>query len=155
MLDIRAAGPGDVELIAAHRVAMFEAMSRGTESIRAELGRNFAAWLAPRLADGRYLGWITTDAKRPVASAGLIILDWPPVPHDPAGTTRGYLLNIFVDAEYRRRGLARALVEQCIAETRRRGMRVVTLHASLEGRGLYEKIGFHAGNEMQLWNPEN
>lgn len=153
MLETRVAGPRDVDLIAAHRVAMFAAMGRETETIRAEVGRNFAVWLAPRLADGRYMAWITMDARQPVASAGLMFLDWPPVPHDPAGTTRGYLLNIFVEAEYRRRGLARALVEQCIAETRRRGIRVVTLHASLQGRELYEKLGFHAGNEMQLWNP--
>jgi ribosomal protein S18 acetylase RimI-like enzyme len=132
---------------------MFEAMGRGTEAVRAEMGRNFAEWLAPRLADGRYLAWITRDAGQPVASAGLMLLDWPPVPHDPAGTTRGYLLNIFVGPAYRRRGLAQELVGRCMEETRRRGIRVVTLHASEEGRGLYEKIGFHAGYEMQLWNP--
>lgn len=152
MPNIRTALPEDVALIAAHRVAMFDAMGRGNEDIRAEMGRNFAAWLAPRLADGRYMAWIAIDAGRPVASAGLMILDWPPVPHDPAGTTRGYLLNIFVEPAYRHRGLARALINCCMEETRRRGIRVVTLHASHEGRGLYEKIGFHAGNEMQFWN---
>lgn len=153
MLDIRIASPADVDLLVAHRIAMFEAMGRETPEARAAMGRTFAAWLAPRLADGRYMSWIASDADRPVASAGLMLLDWPPVPHDPQGTTRGYLLNIFVEPDYRRRGIASTLVDRCMEETRRRKIRVVTLHASHDGRGVYEKIGFHAGNEMQLWNP--
>ena len=43
---------------------------------------------------------------RSVASAGLLILDWPPHPFDPEGELRGYLLNVYVEPEYRKRGLA-------------------------------------------------
>lgn len=153
MPDIRPAAPADVDLLVAHRIAMFEAMGRETPEARTAMGRTFAAWLAPRLADGRYMSWIASHDARPIASAGLMLLDWPPVPHDPHGTTRGYLLNIFVEPDYRRRGIASQLVDCCIQETRRRNIRVVTLHASPDGRAVYEKIGFHPGNEMQLWNP--
>jgi len=153
MPDIRIAGAADLDLLVSHRIAVFEAMGRETPEARAAMGRTFAAWLAPRLADGRYMSWIASDAGRPIASAGLMLLDWPPVPHDPNGTTRGYILNIFVDPEHRRRGIASALVDRCMEETRRRNIRVVTLHASHEGRAVYEKIGFKASNEMQLWNP--
>ena len=55
----------------------------------------------------------------PVASAGFFELDWPPHPLDPQAEHRGYLLNFWVEPAYRRRGLARLLVREALAETRR------------------------------------
>jgi GNAT superfamily N-acetyltransferase len=150
MRETRLATVEDAGLITRHRRAMFEAMGRGTAEVLEEMSRNFEPWVRPRLEDGRYLGWITVEDGRAVASAGLLMLEWPPVPLDPAGTIRGYLLNVFVEREYRRRGLARALVEMSIEEARRRGIRVVSLHASDEGRALYERMGFAMKNEMQI-----
>ena len=57
---------------------------------------------------------------------------------------------MFVEPEYRRRGLARGLLELCVAEARRRNIRVVSLHASREGVPLYEQLGFKTSNEMLL-----
>ena len=99
---------------------------------------------------GRYLGWITADDGRPIASAGMLILDWPPHPFDPRAESRAYLLNVFVEPDFRRRGLARALIELSLAEARRRNIRVVSLHASEEGRPLYDSLGFRSSNEMML-----
>jgi ribosomal protein S18 acetylase RimI-like enzyme len=100
------------------------------------------------IAKGKYSGWITEDNTRRVASAGLLVLDWPPHPFHPAGEHRGYLLNVFVDPEFRRRGLAHALVDRCLAEAHRRHLRVVALHSSDAARSLYEALGFRATNEM-------
>lgn len=150
MLSTRTTTPADVALIASHRRAMFAAMGSGTSEILDEMTSSFASWLLPRLQDGRYLGWITEDDARPVASAGMIFLDWPPHPLHPSSSVRAYILNVLVDPDYRRRGLARVLVGCCLAEARRRNIAVITLHASTEGRPLYESLGFSATNEMQL-----
>ena len=117
------------------------------------LERRSVAWTERMIRGGKYYGWIATDAGRPVASAGLLILDWPPHPFDPEGELRGYLLNIYVEPEYRKRGLAHQLVERSMAEARRRGIRVVTLHSSQAGRPIYERFGFHATNEMMHTEP--
>jgi hypothetical protein len=42
--------------------------------------RNCVPWLERVIADGKYFGWITSDGEEPVASAGLMLLDWPPGP---------------------------------------------------------------------------
>ena len=148
MLETRAATITDAALISSHRRAMFAAMGGYDEALLDGIRRASEAWVDRMIAEGKYLGWITADEGRAIASAGLLILDWPPHPFDPVGEKRGYLLNFFVDAEYRRRGLARALVELCLAEARRRSIRVVSLHASAEGRPVYEQLGFRATNEM-------
>ena len=68
-------------------------------------------WLNRVIVEGKYIGWITEDDNKPVASAGLLVLDWPPHPLDHSSEHRGYLLNVFVQPDYRKRGLAHALVE--------------------------------------------
>ena len=138
----------DAALIAAHRRAMFAAMGGFDEGVLDAVRQAAEPWTARMIADGKYLGWILSDDQKTIASAGLLILDWPPHPLDPTGQARAYLLNVYVEPEYRRRGLARELISYCLAEARRRNIRVVSLHASSEGRPLYESLGFRSSNEM-------
>lgn len=127
---------------------MFAAIGRGDDAVLDTMEKSCVPWLQRMLASGRYVGWITCDGETAVASAGMLILDWPPHPMDPTGEQRAYLLNVYVVPEYRKRGLARALVMQCMEEAHRKGIRVVTLHASDAGRPLYAELGFSGTNEM-------
>jgi ribosomal protein S18 acetylase RimI-like enzyme len=113
---------------------------------------HFAPWVEERMAAGRYVGWIVEDEGRPVASAGFLQMDWPPHPLDPTGRGRGYLLNFWVEPTHRRRGLARQLAREALAESRRRGLRVTALHASKAGRPVYESAGFRSSVEMLHWD---
>ena len=84
-----------------------------------------------------------------MAGAGLLILDWPPHVIDPQ-PFRSYLLNVYTHPAHRGHGLARQLTEEAVAETRRRGIRIMSLHASEFGRPIYERLGFVPTNEMRL-----
>lgn len=148
MLTTRRATEEDAEIITRHRKAMFVDMRDAPESILDEMGRNFEPWVRRMLAADKYAGWITSDGEQAIASAGLLVLDWAPHVLDPTGAQRGYILNVFVEPEYRRRGLAQSLTGECMAEARRRGIRVVALHASKKGQPVYEKLGFYMSNEM-------
>jgi ribosomal protein S18 acetylase RimI-like enzyme len=148
MLTTRNATPADGGLIAAHRRAMFAEMGKSDNSTLDAMRRNFVPWVERMLAAGKYVGWIVLDGVRPVASAGFFELEWPPHPWDPSSEHRGYLLNFWVDPEYRGQGLARSMVREALAEARRRRLRVVALHASDAGRRVYEAIGFRETNEM-------
>lgn len=132
---------------------MFADMGAGTPEVLDQMSRNFEPWVRARLADGRYLGWIREEDGRAVASAGLLLVEWPPHPGHPASDVRGYILNVFVEPAWRRGGLARILMNFCVDEARLRGIAVVTLHASEKGRALYEQLGFEASNEMLLRLP--
>lgn len=60
------------------------------------------------------------------------------------------LAGIYTEPGYRRRGVARAIVERLLEICRTRGCRTVRLRASAAGRALYESFGFAAGDEMVL-----
>ena len=50
--------------------------------------------------------------------------------------------------EWRRRGIAGQLVKEIITWSRNERIDRLLLHASDDGRSVYERLGFIAGNEM-------
>ena len=153
MLETRTATAADAKLITDHRRRMFVDAGRADNQVLAVMARNFEPWVSKAIEDGKYIGWLMTDGDRVVAGAGLMLLDWAPHPLDPRSTQRGYLLNVYVEPEYRRKKLASHLIEHALAEARRRKIRVVALHSTEEGRALYESNGFRRTNEMFYVEP--
>lgn len=60
------------------------------------------------------------------------------------------MLNVYVEPAWRRRGVAAALMRTLLEVLAERRIRRVVLHASEEGRRLYERLGFVQTNEMRL-----
>lgn len=149
MLETRPLSPADVDLVCHHRTAMFRDMGRD-ERLVAEMMGPFRAWLESRLGDGTYFGFVVEDRSVPVAGLGLLVNEWPPALAHPASDRRGYILDVYVEPTHRRRGIARTLVLDALAEFRRRDITYVSLHASDFGRPLYESLGFTATTEMGM-----
>lgn len=153
MFTTRLAVPADAALISSHRRRMFVDAGRPDNQVLDRMAEAHTPWVARMIAEGKYMGWLTETEGKIVAGAGLLILDWPPHPLDPATTQRAYLLNVYVEPQYRRRKLASHLIEMALAEARRRRIRVVSLHSTAEGRPLYAANGFRATNEMFYVEP--
>ena len=60
------------------------------------------------------------------------------------------IVNVFTEPEWRRRGVAKLLMEQIISWARAERLDRLVLHASDEGRALYEQMGFIQTNEMRF-----
>jgi ribosomal protein S18 acetylase RimI-like enzyme len=153
MLTTRLATASDAHLITDHRRRMFVDAGRPDNAVLDVMVQTHEPWVARAIDDARYIGWLTEDQGHVVAGAGLLLLDWPPHPLDPRSTQRGYLCNVYVEPEYRRRRLASHLIEMALAEARRRHIRVVALHSTDEARHLYEVNGFRRTNEMFYVEP--
>jgi ribosomal protein S18 acetylase RimI-like enzyme len=149
MPDYRPVTSADLDLICRHRHEMFKASGRSDDAL-APMSAAFRDWLSPRLADGGYFGWIATDEGAPMAGLGMMVIDWPPHPSHPTQSARGYILNVFVEPERRGRGIAKALMELAMAEGRRRGLQYMILHATTQGRPMYEQLGWTQTSEMSI-----
>jgi len=136
-------------MIAGQRRRMFAESGQADAETMGRMEENFVAWVRPRLADGSYLGWLMEEDGRVVAGAGLWLMDFPPHWMD-AEPVRGYLLNFYTEPSHRGRGIAGQMLEMTVGEARRRGIGVVSLHASKFGRPIYERNGFAGTNEMML-----
>lgn len=146
---IRMADKDDIESIVHHRKSMFADMGLGTEDSRQQMGILFEQWVMPKMDSGEFWTWLACDEDRVVSGVGVWKLDWPP---GPVGGDLGhaYIYNVYTEDEYRRRGLARRLMQHTIEDCTQRGIGVIGLHASIFGRALYEELGFTPTNEMRL-----
>jgi GNAT superfamily N-acetyltransferase len=155
---VRPATPNDAPLLAKHRIEMFRDMGRiADEGTAAELRAASETMLGEWVASGTYVGWLAEPVTRPglvVGGAGVHLRPMLPRPsREGPGIASGpeaYVMNVFVERAWRRRGIAAQLMEYVVSYARERRIRVVTLHASDDGRALYEKLGFVPTNEMRL-----
>ena len=148
MISLRPLTIADLDLACRHREKMFTESGRPPEAIAAMVPA-FREWLEPRLADGRYSGFVVeTEAGEPVGGMGMMEIDWPPHPFHPTEGRRGYVLNIYVEPGHRRRGHARRMMAAAEAEFERRGLTYAVLHATEAGRPLYEQLGWEPTAEM-------
>ena len=109
---------------------------RAAERPVPRLGR-FARGRAGAHRGGR---WRAIAAEHAAARA-----NWGGV--QPAGM-QALIVNVYTDPAWRRQGLAELIMRTILAWCQETGMVSVALHASSQGRALYERLGFEASNEM-------
>jgi len=149
-ITIREAAPSESAIILHHRRSMFRDMGEGTVEELDRMVEVARPWLARALGDGSYHHWLALDGLGRVAGGGGVLLSpWPANPKDPC-TQRAVILNVYTEPEFRKRGIARQVMQTVMAWVKEHGFHSVNLHASDEGRHLYEKLGFKATNEMRL-----
>jgi ribosomal protein S18 acetylase RimI-like enzyme len=149
-ISLRQATLEDAYTIAKHRRLMFRDMGYTDEAALDAMLAKFLPWLEHKIASHDYLAWlaVTTD-DLVVAGAGLWLMDWPP--HMVGSSSRrGNILNVYTDPQFRRQGLAKSLIQTALDWCKTNQVDFVILHASKEGRGLYESLGFQDSNEMRL-----
>lgn len=147
---VRAADRADAAVIAHHRAAMFRDMGQVEPAEMAALESASCECLTRALEKGEYVGWLVVSAGEVVAGGGLIVHELLPRPGQLSGGEEAYVLNVYCEPPHRRRGLARALMDAILDWCRERSISRVSLHASDEGRPLYEGLGFTPTNEMRL-----
>jgi GNAT superfamily N-acetyltransferase len=153
----RATGP-DASTIAGHRVAMFRDMGQVAPPDEGTLFATTERAVVEALADGRYVAWLATPPDSPeavVGGAGVLIRHTLPGPraYGISDGRQALVLNVYTEPSWRRCGVAAALMNEVLEWTRAEGIREVVLHASAEGRPLYERLGFVPTNEMRLRSP--
>jgi GNAT superfamily N-acetyltransferase len=139
----------DIDTILAHRREMFREMGGHYAENLEAFEQASRKYFEQALQDGSYYGLLCHTGASIVAGGGVVIAPWPGSPLN-FSPRRAWILNVYVDPAHRRQGLARKIVEALLDWCRANGFQSVALHASEDGRSLYEKLGFHATNEMRL-----
>ena len=142
--------PADLEAIVHHRRSMFRDMGHRDEQALDSMSEAFRPWLRRKMQAGEYLAWFVLAPDSSIAAGlGLWLMDWPP--HMvAAGRWRANILNVYTEPPHRRRGMARALMHVALDWCAAHEIGGIILHASSEGRALYESLGFSPTNEMRL-----
>ena len=97
--------------------------------------------------------YVAIDGTKIAATGGVHFYSCPPSYRNPTGKI-AYIAGMYTLPCFRGRGIATIILKHLIEEARRRNYNVVRLHASPQGRPVYEKMGFiHANGFMTLHLP--
>jgi len=147
MWTIREGQVEELDRLIALRRTMFESMGfDDAESLdrTCEAAREY---FAEHMPTGAFRVWTAEHEGRLIASIGLVIHSTPPSPHNLVGKI-GYIMNLVVLPAWRRLGIARALLEHVLGVLRTEGVPAASLHASSNGRHLYEALGFEEAKDL-------
>jgi GNAT superfamily N-acetyltransferase len=154
-IEIRRATTTDAAVLARHRVLMFRDMGSAQPGIEAALRDAAMAHIGEAMTAGEYVAWLAHPSGEPgrvVGGAGLQLRRLLPRPDSHGARVlvgrEGIVLNVYVEHDYRRRGVARRLMEAIMAWVPSTDIVRLVLHASAEGRPLYESMEFEPTNEM-------
>ena len=148
-ITIREGTVADIPEIARHRRRMCEDMNYTDDHALSTMVSLTADYLKKAIPEGSFRSWLACDDGRVVAGGALVISPWPSHAYD-LDCRRAMILNVYTEPQYRRRGIARQIMETIIAWCQQQGFARVSLHASEHGRRLYESLGFVDSNEMRL-----
>jgi len=152
MWTIREGQVKELDRLIALRRAMFEDMGFDDADALDRMCEASRAYFAEHIPTDALRVWAAENEGRLIASIGLVIHSTPPSPRNLSGKV-GYIMNLVVLPAWRRRGIARALLEHVLGVLRAEGVPVASLHASSDGRRLYEALGFEEASglpEMRL-----
>lgn len=140
---IRAATPDDLETVGRLRLAFIADLRQTTIDA---LGEPFAEATASYLREvteaDRIRSWLAEDDDgTAVGVVSVLSNDAPPLPEDPRAK-EGYVVNMWVAPPARRHGIARALLAAAMEAADAEGWRRLYLHATDDGRPLYDEAGF-------------
>ncbi len=146
---LRPAEIADIPVLIELRLAQMQSMRRHDPESLARLAAATEIYLREHLPDGSFRAWLAEMDGQVVSTGGLVIRQAPPTYNNLSGR-EGYLMALYTRPEFRRRGLATAILQTILEHLRGEGILRVTLRASQEGRPLYEKLGFEHTPEMKL-----
>ena len=106
------------------------------------------------LKDGTFVSWLAVDkeagGEKIIGTSGMSFVEKPPYFACPSGRI-GLFSSMYTNPDYRRKGIARELLNRVVEEARAYGCGAVQITASDMGVKLYSAYGFvHNGNFMQF-----
>jgi GNAT superfamily N-acetyltransferase len=147
---LREATVEDAPVLARQRRLMFDAITPLPPDEGNAMEDAIVTYLQRAMPDGTFRSWVVEHAGSIVAGGGMQLRTLMPRPGHVDFAPEGLIVSMWTEPEHRRRGLGRRVVEAILAWGQANGVGRFTLHASDDGRPLYELYGFRPTNEMRL-----
>jgi len=93
------------------------------------------------LEDGTFVSWLAIDDRKIVGTSGMSFVEKPPYYSNPYGKI-GLLSSMYTLNEYRRKGIAKELLDRVVNEAKDYDCVAVQITASDMGILLYKDYGF-------------
>ena len=141
-MEFKVATEDDIELLTASRMEVLKAANKLDASIdMTAVEIESRKYYQKALAEGTHFAILVMDKGVFIGAGGVSFYTVMPTYHNPSGK-KAYIMNMYTNPNYRRRGIAYKTLDMLVHESKQRGVHHITLEATDEGRPLYEKYGF-------------
>ena len=147
MINIRLAKTNDIEAMMSSRLEMLKVVNDlpADYVYSEEMVRESRDYFL----HGDHMTVLAMDGDAVIGCASMSFIRIMPTFAHPTGK-RAHLMNVYTRSEYRRRGIARKMVELLIDEAWKAGATEISLDATASGRPLYESMGFTDSTECMV-----
>ena len=148
-LKVRMATAADVDALVHQRHMMFEDMRHPTPEDQKIGDDAYRRWAPAMIRRGLLRCYLVTGPNGEIAAGGCVWMrEAQPGPGHGARRVP-YLLSMYTEPKFRRQGCATMIVREAMRWAAREGCSRMTLHASKDGRKVYQKLGWRRTWEME------
>ena len=139
-MDYRKANSNDIQYLVHYRKQQL--IDEGLPpNANMNIDKELSDYFISSISDGSLISWLAVDGNEIVATSGICFYQLPPTFSNPTGRV-AYVTNMYTLPKYRRQGIASYLLKLIVDEAIRLEYKVIRLHASMDGKSIYSKIGF-------------
>lgn len=154
MIEYRNANKNDIDELVRLRIEFLkEAQNIESDSNDPSVKISLVNYFSSTMNNNSFIAWLALDKNKIVATSGLCFYTLPPSYKNLTGNI-AYIMNMYTQPNYRKKGIATFLFEKMIDEARRLGYKKLCLHATEKGKSLYIKYGFKDTNDEMILNLE-
>ncbi|MHA1948977.1 MAG: GNAT family N-acetyltransferase [Candidatus Thorarchaeota archaeon] len=149
-MEVRRASNKEIPFIIHHRIEMLRSMGY-SESILRRTRAGVERYLTNDW-DESVKCFLAVIEETVVGGCAVSIYQRLPSSRTPNVSRVGYIHNVFVEPQFRKRGIATALMEEMLSLCRKEGAFKVALHDTAMSSGIYRRLGFKkVENYYDLW----
>ena len=147
MIDIKISSKDNINELMSSRLEMLKVVNNLPEDY--EYSEEIINESRDYFLNGDHLTVLAMDDDVVIGCASMSFIRIMPTFEHPTGK-RAHLMNVYTRSEYRRKGIARKMVELLIEKAWEKGASEISLDATTLGRPLYEKMGFTNSTECMV-----
>lgn len=137
----------DVEMLTELRAAFAEELGgKQKEEDVLMMREHLREYFKSAIADGSYISWLAKVGDEAIGVGGIVLRQQPGNLKNPTGKW-GYVMNMYIHADHRRKGIASILINNLMDSAREAGYHAFELHATPAGAPVYEKEGYQLHTE--------
>ncbi len=147
MIKVIKASAEHLEIVLALRLKMLKSVNGSTVSFDGEFIKRSREFFL----NGEQTTVLAYDGETAAGCATICYVSLMPTFDHPTGR-RAHIMNVYMNEDYRRQGIAGQMMNVLLEEARERGVTYVDLDATDMGKPLYKTLGFSPSEEYMGLN---
>ena len=140
----------NLDILVRHRLNMWREIYPEMENDIKASEEMTRRWILDKLKEGKLIPFIAIAGDGQIAGSGCVLIKEDQPRPGSSQIDNPYLLSMYTEGTFRRLGVATNITREAISWCKNKGYDRMTLHASAQGKPIYQKLGFVDSNEMRL-----